>query len=116
MIAKMQALADVLWPFVPPSIIGALFGHSLRRDVLSRPQQVSAFAFSATLGCLIGPGLAAEYNLSPYTGAAIAIVVAAMGTDMIGLAVAVIRQFRDDPIGFANKIKDFLLSFLPRRP
>jgi hypothetical protein len=112
---KLQALADVLWPFVPPSIVGALFGDTLRKDALSRGQRVAAFAVSAVLGCLAGPGLAAEYRLSVYTGAAFAVVIAAIGTDLIGLAVAVIRQFRDDPVGTVIRIKDALLAFLPSR-
>lgn len=111
----LWVILDVLWPLVPPSIVGAFFGDTLRKDVLTARQRIAAFLAMAVLGPLGGVGIAREFALSDYTAAALAIVIAALGTDLIGLAVAIIRQFREDPIGALVKIKDALLSLLPAR-
>jgi len=112
---RLGVIADVLVPFLPPAIIGTFFGDALRKDVLTPRQRAVAFLAMAVFGALAGVSVAREYSLSEYTGAAFAVIISAIGTDLFGLAVAVIRQFRDNPLEFATKIKDFVLSFLPSR-
>ena len=111
-----------LW-LVPPSILGAFFGDAFRRDLLTPRQRLAAFALSVAISPLAGMAAGKEWGWHPYTCGVITILAAVLGTDMIALVVSVVREFRGDPWGTANKtadaikrIADALLSFLPGRP
>ena len=112
----LWVILDVLWPLVPPSLLGAFMGDALRKDVLTGRQRAAVFLAMAMLGCVGGVGIGREYDLSEYSAAAIAIVISTIGTDLIGLAVAILRQIKEDPIGAITKVRDAILSFLPRKP
>lgn len=126
----MVALADwileridmlVLW-LIPPSLLGAFFGDAFRKDLLTPRQRFAAFALSVAISPLAGMAAGKEWGWHPYTCGVITILAAVLGTDMIALVVTVVREFRGDPWGTANKtadaikkIADALLSFVPWR-
>ena len=45
---------DLFLVFVPFSLLGAIFGDSIRKDALTKPQRVSAGLFSLALGPVAG--------------------------------------------------------------
>ena len=108
---------DVLAPFIPFSLVGALFGDAFRKDILSPRQRVVAALTMLFLGPALALSVARELGLSEYTGAVVSVLFAALGTDLIGVVVALTRQVRDDPLGTLGKVKDLIAGLMPwRRP
>lgn len=117
MIDTLGRWLDALAPFMPFSLVGALFGDAFRKDILTRRQRVAAGLAMLFLGPAMGMSVAREFGLSEYTGAVVSVLFAALGTDLIGVLVALIRQFKDDPSGMLSKLRDLVMSLLPwRRP
>ncbi|WP_289294534.1 hypothetical protein [uncultured Reyranella sp.] len=116
---KVDTLA--LW-LLPPSLLGALFGDAFRKDLLTPRQRLAAFALTVMLSPLAGMAAGKEWGWHPYTCGVITTLAAALGVDLIALAVAVVREFRTDPWAASGKtadaikrIADALLSFVPWR-
>lgn len=110
-----------LW-LVPPSILGAFFGDAFRKDLLTPRQRLAAFALAVAISPLAGMAAGKEWGWHPWTCSVIATLAAVLGTDMIALVVAVMREFRADPWGTAGKtaeaikkIADAVLAFVPWR-
>jgi hypothetical protein len=111
----------ILW-LVPPSLLGAFFGDAFRKDVLTPRQRLAAFGLAVAISPLAGMAAGKEWGWHPYTCGVITTLAAVLGTDVIALAVTLVREFRGDPWGSAGKsadaikkLADALLSFVPWR-
>ncbi|NQW53546.1 MAG: hypothetical protein HQ465_20135 [Rhodospirillales bacterium] len=111
----------VLW-LVPPSLLGAFFGDAFRKDLLTPRQRLAAFGLAVAISPLAGMAAGKEWGWHPYTCGVITTLAAVLGTDLIALAVTLVREFRGDPWGSAGKsadaikkLADALLSFVPWR-
>lgn len=118
-LARIDTL--VLW-LIPPSLLGAFFGDAFRKDVLTPRQRFAAFALSVAISPLAGMAAFKEWGWHLYTCGVLSILAAALATDLIALAVTLVREFRGDPWGSAGKtadaikkLADALLSFVPWR-
>lgn len=115
----LWAIAEALLIFVPFSLVGAIFGDTIRKDVLTRRQRMAAAAFSWTMGPVLGAMTVNDLGWSIYAGLAIAAVVPTVTYDVIALVKAFLRQMQDDPRSWVAILKDTLVSalsaFLPWR-
>ena len=53
---------DLFVLFVPFSLLGAIFGDSIRKDALTRPQRISAGLFSLVVGPVAGLVVMREFG------------------------------------------------------
>jgi hypothetical protein len=105
-------IMDALLVFVPFSIIGAIFGDTIRKDVLTRRQRGVAALFCLVLGPVCGRVVMSEWGWSDWTGLAVAAIVPTLAYDIVGLWAAVIRQAKEDPRGWFVLAKDALVAAL----
>jgi hypothetical protein len=105
-------ILDALWVFLPFSLIGAVFGDSIRKDVLTRRQRAVAGLFSWMMGPLCGQAVFNDLEWSMWVALAVASAVPTIVFDVIGLVAALLRQPRDDLKGWLVLIKDTLVAAL----
>ena len=103
---------DALLVFVPFSLVGAVFGDAIRKDVLTRRQRGIAGLFCIVLGPVCGRVVISEWGWSDWTGLAVAAIVPTLAYDIVGLWAAVIRQAKEDPRGWLVLLKDALVAAL----
>jgi hypothetical protein len=99
-------IADALLVFVPFSLVGAVFGDAIRRDVLTRRQRGIAGLFCLILGPVCGRVVISEWSWSDWSGLAVAAIVPTLAYDIVGLAAAVLRGAKEDPRGWITLIKE----------
>lgn len=112
---RIDALVDALWFLIPFSFVGAFFGDSFRRDVLTSRQRVAAGLFALFVGPAAGLLVTREWGWQDVTGLAIAAVVPTLSYDLIVLVAALLSQIRADPLGGLRKVWDALAAILPGR-
>ncbi|WP_299109781.1 hypothetical protein [uncultured Bradyrhizobium sp.] len=112
---RIGALVDALWFLIPFSFVGAFFGDSFRRDVLTSRQRVSAGLFALFIGPAAGLLVTREWGWHDVTGFAIAAVVPTLSYDLIVLVAALLSQLRTDPLGGLRKVWDAIAAILPGR-
>lgn len=108
----LWAIVEALLIFVPFSLIGAIFGDTIRKDILTRRQRMVAALFSWTMGPVLGAATVNDLDWSIYTGLAIAAVVPTVTYDIIALTKAFLRQVQDDPRSWVTILKDTLVAAL----
>ena len=104
--SKLQALVDSLAWAVPFSVIGALFGDAIRKDVLTPRQRFAVGLFSFVMGPLMGAAANREFGLGEFTSYVVAAFAPTVIYDVVGLAAAVLRSAKDDPRGWIGALKD----------
>lgn len=109
---NLWLILDALLVFVPFSLIGAVFGDAIRKDVLTRRQRGAAGLFCLVLGPLMGMVAIHEWHWSDVSGLAVAAVVPTLAYDAIGLAGSILRQGKEDPRGWAAIAKDTVVAVL----
>lgn len=105
-------IMDALLVFVPFSLVGAVFGDAIRKDVLTRRQRGVAALFCLVLGPVCGRVVISEWGWSDWTGLAVSAIVPTLAYDIVGLFTAVIRQAKEDPRGWLVLLKDTAISAL----
>ncbi len=100
--ADWVALRDSLLLFVPP-MLGAWIG--LRYAVtVTATQKLSFFITSAALSCYFGPALSDYLDLKSNAAAALTIVMASVGMEIMGGLVSLARQFGSAPLEVFKKV------------
>lgn len=97
---------DALLVFVPFSLVGAIFGDAIRKDVLTRRQRGVAGLFCIVLGPVCGRIVISEWGWSDWSGLAVAAIVPTLAYDIVGLVAAVLRGAKEDPRGWITLIKE----------
>lgn len=108
---RFTALWDALWWLVPFSLVGALFGDTIRKDVLTRHQRIAAGAFGLMVGPLLGALTIKEWGWSEFAALGIAAVAPTITYDVIGLAAAMLRYVKENP----DKLRETLTGLWPWR-
>ena len=99
---------SALWPFVPPSI-GAYFG--LRYAIDQSPKErISTWFCSAFLSLFLGQAIGEYWQLGPKSTSGATILIAMLLSDAVGMAVAVSRQWRTDPVATFRRWRDAWLG------
>lgn len=94
-------LLDLLLSYLPPAF-GAFVG--LRYAGESTPRQrVAAFLTSFVLAIYLGPAIAEVLSLGPKSTVAVGILVAIVGTEVIGGLVVAAAAFHADPFGTVKR-------------
>jgi len=99
-------IADALLVFIPFSLVGAVFGDAIRRDVLTRRQRGIAGLFCLVLGPVCGRVVISEWNWSDWSGLAVAAIMPTVAYDIVGLFTAVLQKAKEDPRGWITLIKE----------
>ena len=105
---KLQAILDSLAWAVPFSLVGAVFGDAIRKDVLTPRQRLAAGMFSFVMGPLMGAAANREFGVGEFTAYVIAAIAPTVVYDLVGLVAAIIRAAKDDPRDTIAFIKDML--------
>jgi hypothetical protein len=93
----LRSIWDGIWPFVPPSI-GAYFG--LRYAQIQDPKErVVNWFSSAFLSVYLAQAIGEYWNLGVKSTAGLSIIIAMLLSEVVGILVAVARQFIGDPVG-----------------
>lgn len=108
----LWAIAEALLIFAPFSVVGAFFGDSIRKDVLTRRQRMAASAFSWIMGPVLAAVTVNDLGWSIYTGFAVAAAAPTVTYDVIALVRAFLRQAKDDPRSWVVILKDLLVAAL----
>ena len=108
----LWAIAEALLIFAPFSLVGAFFGDSIRKDVLTRRQRMAASAFSWVMGPVLGGVTVNDLGWSIYTGFAVAAAAPTVTYDVIALVRAFLLQAKDDPRSWVVILKDLLVAAL----
>ena len=108
----LWAIAEALLIFAPFSLVGAFFGDSIRKDVLTRRQRMAASAFSWVMGPVLGGVTVNDLGWSIYTGFAVAAAAPTVTYDVIALVRAFLLQAKDDPRSWIVILKDLLVAAL----
>ncbi len=88
--------ADIA-PYLPPSILGSIIG--LRWAKNQTPlQKVASFFMSCAFAVYAGPAIAEWMALGPKSSAAVILMVAVLGMDILGGLVAAAREFGVSPL------------------
>lgn len=115
----LWAIAEALLIYAPFSLVGAIFGDSIRKDVLTRRQRIAAAAFSWTMGPALGAATVNELGWSIFTGFVVASAAPTVTYDVIALVKAFLRWGQDDPRSWVTIFKDTVVAalsaFLPWR-
>lgn len=85
-----------LLPFIPPSLIGACIGLAYPKNQTPR-QRAGSFVISAALSVYATGAVAENFHYGTATLSVIAILLATVGTDMIGGLIAAGRAWKADP-------------------
>lgn len=101
-------LLDWIAPFVPPAL-GAAVGLLYKRDLTNR-ERASAFVVSFLMGIYLGAGVGEWLALGPKATIAVGVMIAAVGTEAIGVLIAALRQFKTDPAGAFRRWLDAWLG------
>lgn len=108
----LWAIAEALLVYAPFSLIGAVFGDTIRKDVLTVRQRVAATLFSWTLGPVLGHVTVNDLGWSLFAGLAVAAVTPTVTYDVIALVRALLLQAKDDPRSWITILKDLLVAAL----
>ncbi|WP_020697716.1 hypothetical protein [Reyranella massiliensis] len=108
----LWAIAEALLIFAPFSVVGAFFGDSIRKDVLTRRQRMAASAFSWIMGPVLAAVTVNDLGWSIYTGFAVAAAAPTVTYDVIALVRAFLLQAKDDPRSWVVILKDLLVAAL----
>jgi hypothetical protein len=108
----LWAIAEALLIFAPFSVVGAFFGDSIRKDVLTRRQRMAASAFSWVMGPVLAAVTVNDLGWSVYTGFAVAAAAPTVTYDVIALVRAFLLQAKDDPRSWIVILKDLLVAAL----
>lgn len=115
----LWAIAEALLIYAPFSLVGAIFGDTIRKDILTRRQRMAAAAFAWTMGPVLGAATVNDLGWSLFAGLAIAALVPTVTYDAIALIKAFLRWGQDDPRSWVTIFKDTLVAalsaFLPWR-
>lgn len=101
-----------LFVFVPFSLVGAIFGDTMRKDALTRRQRGAAGLFSMVTGPLLGLVVITEFGWADWSGLVVASAWPTLSYDVIMLAGAITQQSREDPRGWFVILRDTLISGL----
>lgn len=112
----LWAIAEALLIFAPFSVVGAFFGDSIRKDVLTRRQRMAASAFSWIMGPVLAAVTVNDLGWSIYTGFAVAAAAPTVTYDVIALVKAFLLQVRDDPRSWITILKDTIVAVLAALP
>ena len=104
MINKINTLIDSLQWAVPFSLLGAIFGNEIRKDVLTPRQRLVVGAFSFVIGPLCGAAANREFGMGEFTSYVIAAIAPTFIFDVIGLVAAVLQSAERDPSGWLKTI------------
>lgn len=88
---------DLFLPLVPFSIAGAVFGDSIRKDVLTKRQRVAAGLFSLCMGPVGALVVTRDLGWSEYAGWGVAAIVPTLAYDAVGMLTAALRYVKDNP-------------------
>ncbi len=88
---------DLFVLFVPFSLLGAIFGDSIRKDALTRPQRISPGLFSLVVGPVAGLVVMREFGWLDVTALGVAAIAPTLAYDTIGAAAAALRWLRENP-------------------
>ena len=108
----LWVIAEALLIFAPFSLIGAFFGDSIRKDVLTRRQRMAASAFAWVMGPVLDAATVNDLGWSIYTGVAVAAAAPTVTYDVIALVRALLLQAKDDPRSWIVILKDLLVAAL----
>lgn len=109
---KLQATLDTFLSLIltiPLSLVGAIFGDAVRKDVLTRRQRLAIMLMSFVMGPICGAIANRELGVGEFTSYAIAAVAPTVTYDIVGLVAAIIRAAKDDP----KDAIEFIKSLLP---
>lgn len=101
---KLNTLIDSLQWAVPFSLLGAVFGDTIRKDVLTPRQRLVVGLFSFVMGPLCGAAAFREFGTGEFTSYVIAAIAPTFIYDVIGLVAAVIQSAEKDPSGWLKTI------------
>lgn len=101
---KLNTLIDSLQWAVPFSLLGAVFGDAIRKEVLTPRQRLVVGLFSFVMGPLCGAAANREFGAGEFTSYVIAAVAPTFVFDVIGLVAAVIHSAEKDPRGWVGAI------------
>lgn len=101
---KLNTLIESLQWAVPFSLLGAIFGNEIRKDVLTPRQRLVVGAFSFVIGPLCGAAANREFGMGEFTSYVIAAIAPTFVYDVIGLIVAVLRAAERDPKGWLGAV------------
>jgi hypothetical protein len=108
----LWAIAEALLIYAPFSLIGAIFGDTIRKDVLTPRQRMAAAMFSWTMGPVLGLVTVNDLGWSLFTGLAVAAAAPTVTYDVIALVKALLRQVQDDPRSWVTILKDLFVAAL----
>jgi len=108
----LWAIAEALLIFAPFSVVGAFFGDSIRKDVLTRRQRMAASAFSWIMGPVLAAVTVNDLGWSIYAGFVVAAAAPTVTYDAIALIKAFLRWGQDDPRSWVTIFKDTLVAAL----
>lgn len=108
----LWGILEALLIFAPFSLIGAIFGDTIRKDVLTRRQRAAAALFSWVMGPLLGWATVSDLGWSLVTGLAVASAAPTVTYDVIALVKAFLRQMQDDPRSWVTILRDTLVAAL----
>lgn len=101
---KLNTLIDSLQWAVPFSLLGAIFGDTIRKDVLTPRQRLVVGVFSFVVGPLCGAAANREFGMGEFTSYVIAAIAPTFIYDVIGLVAAVLQSAEEDPRGWLKAI------------
>jgi hypothetical protein len=100
--ADIRAIWDFLLPFTPP-VLGAFIG--LRYSLDQTPKQrVLSFLTASILAVYLGPATGEVLGLSSNATAAVTLIEAAIGTELVAAMVNAARRFAGDPLEVFRKV------------
>lgn len=98
----------MLWPFVPPAI-GAYFGLKWSIEQ-SRKERITTWFCSAFLALYLGQAIGEWWELGTKSTSGVTIIVAMLLSDLMGMAVAISRQWVKDPVATFRRWRDAWLG------
>lgn len=101
---KLNTLIESLQWAAPFSLLGTVFGDTIRKETLTPRQRVVVGMFSFVMGPLCGAAATREFGAGEYSGYVIAAVAPTFVYDVIGLVAAVIHSAEKDPRGWVGAI------------
>lgn len=104
----LAAAIEALWPFVPPAL-GAFIGLRYAAEQSKRDRSI-AWLCSAVAGIYLGAAIGEHLALGPKTTTGVGFIIAMLGAELAGVAVAALRQWSADPVGTFRKWRDAWLG------
>jgi len=102
------AWLDTLAPYAPPAL-GAFFGLRYAKEQSLRERTVSWLG-STMAGIYLGPAIGEHMALGPRMTVGVSFLLAMVGAELFGVAVAALRQWAQDPVGTFAKWRDAFIG------